>query len=55
MFWTTWERAFHNRAVRWSYVSIAGDAPFDSEERVQRLQAFVQAWYPLMRNTPPAP
>jgi exosortase/archaeosortase family protein len=52
MFWTTWERAFHNRAVRWSYVSIAGDAPFDSDERVRQLQSFVQEWYPLVRREP---
>lgn len=50
MFWTTWERARYNRAVRWSYISISGEAPFDSEERLEKLRAFIQEWYPKVRR-----
>ncbi len=49
MFWTTWERARHNCAVRWAYISIGADQPFDTPERLACLQEFLTQWYPQVR------
>ena len=52
MFWTTWERARYNRAVRWVYISVGSDQPFDTPERLAYLQEFLAKWYPLVRRAP---
>ena len=50
MFWTTWERARYNHAVRWAYISVGADQPFDTPERLAYLQEFLEQWYPLVRQ-----
>ena len=52
LFLSATERAFENRVVRWSMISISSDAAFDSPESIARLKNFIRAWYPQLRQTP---
>jgi exosortase len=52
LFLSATERAFENRVVRWSMISISSDAAFDSPESIAHLKNFIRAWYPQLRQTP---
>ena len=50
MFVSIRDRALFNRVTRWAMVTVVGEPPFNTPERVEDVRRFLDRFYPRLRN-----